>query len=392
MKKLAIITTHPIQYNAPLFRLLAQRGKISIKVFYTWGETVLKNKYDPGFGKVIEWDIPLLDGYKYQFIENTSKKPGSHHFNGITNPTLIREIENWEADALLVYGWSFRSHLKCLRYFHKKIPVYFRGDSTLLDEKDFGIKLLLKKCFLKWIYRHVDMALYAGQNNKAYFQTYGLKNEQLVFAPHAIANERFCQAVKIDFRKQHGIVDSETVFLFAGKLELKKNPGLLLEAYSALNQPQTRLVIVGNGHLEDELKTKHSSLGQSLKDRIIFMDFQNQSVIPDIYKMADVVALPSQGPGETWGLAINEAMASGRAVLVSNKCGCAKDLAIDGLTGYSFESGNTTELVSKMKKMLDKNLIQKMGIESKLLIASWSFEKVAEAIESLLIQGTVKSV
>lgn len=65
MKRLAIITTHPIQYNAPLFKLLTQRNNITIKVFYTWGKSVLENKYDPGFKKNIEWDIPLLDGYGF---------------------------------------------------------------------------------------------------------------------------------------------------------------------------------------------------------------------------------------------------------------------------------------------------------------------------------------
>ena len=72
MKRLAIVTTHPIQYNAPLFKLIQERGNIQIKVFYTWGKTALKNKFDPGFGKYISWDIPLLDGYEYSFEKNIS--------------------------------------------------------------------------------------------------------------------------------------------------------------------------------------------------------------------------------------------------------------------------------------------------------------------------------
>ncbi|MGN6533252.1 MAG: glycosyltransferase family 1 protein, partial [Ginsengibacter sp.] len=84
--RLAIITTHPIQYNAPLFSLLAKRNTINIKVFYTWGEKVLQDKFDPGFGKNINWDIPLLEGYDFQFVSNISADPGSHHFGGIDNP------------------------------------------------------------------------------------------------------------------------------------------------------------------------------------------------------------------------------------------------------------------------------------------------------------------
>ncbi|MEO6981197.1 MAG: glycosyltransferase family 1 protein, partial [Mucilaginibacter sp.] len=79
MKKLAIITTHPIQYYAPIFRLLQQRNNISIKVFYTLGETTAP-KHDPGFGKAVSWDIPLLDGYDFEWLKNVAPTPGSHYF------------------------------------------------------------------------------------------------------------------------------------------------------------------------------------------------------------------------------------------------------------------------------------------------------------------------
>ncbi|HTH31330.1 MAG TPA: hypothetical protein VL946_08255, partial [Lacibacter sp.] len=74
MKKLAIVTSHPIQYNAPLFRLLAERGKIDVKVFYTWGQTEQGFVYDPDFKRAFKWDIPLLEGYEKEFVENISKE------------------------------------------------------------------------------------------------------------------------------------------------------------------------------------------------------------------------------------------------------------------------------------------------------------------------------
>lgn len=386
MKKLAIITTHPVQYNSPLFRLLTERGKINIKVFYTWGPKVLNNKYDPGFNKIIEWDIPLLDGYNHHFVYNISKHPGSHHFNGIINPSLVQEIKVWNADAVLVLGWNFRSHLQCMRFFYKKIPVFFIGDSTLLDETKSRIKSFFKKIILKWIYAHVDKALYVGINNKAYFLNYGLKESQLLFIPHAIENERFDILENINFRQKLGISDTDTIFLFAGKFEPKKNPEMLIEAFLELNNPHAYLVMVGNGQSEDRLKNKCICLDNSIRNRIKFMDFQNQSVMPAIYKMADVLVLPSKGPGETWGLAVNEAMASGRGVLVSDKCGCTPDLVIEGITGYSFKSGNLSDLISKMKLMLNKEKTKIMGLQANEFIKSWSFENFAIAIESLFIK------
>ena len=234
-QKLAIITTHPIQYNAPLFALLAKRDQIVIKVFYTWGDSVLQKKYDPGFNRNIEWDIPLLEGYDYTFVNNVSKMPGSHSYKGIINPTLNKEIEAWGATTLLVYGWAFKSHLKCLQYFKGKIPIFFRGDSTLQDETNV-LKKTFKKIFLHWVYRHINLALYVGEQNKKYFLHYGLKNNQLVRAPHAIDNTRFVEnrEANTNWRNKLYINYNAIVFLYAGKLESKKNPNLLLTAFKKL--------------------------------------------------------------------------------------------------------------------------------------------------------------
>lgn len=134
MKKLAIVTTHPIQYYAPWFRLMSQRNVINLKVFYTWSQAKEKVK-DKTFGQDISWDIPLLKGYEFEFIENISTNPGSHHFRGIICPDLIPAIKKYNPDAILIFGWNFVSHLKVMRYFKNKIPIWFRGDSTLLDDK-----------------------------------------------------------------------------------------------------------------------------------------------------------------------------------------------------------------------------------------------------------------
>ena len=124
MYKIAIVTSHPIQYNAPWFRLLAASGRIRPKVFYTWGEAGHGSKYDPDFKREIEWNIPLLEGYDYTFVKNIAKVPGSHHFKGLINPTLNDEIMQWQPDAVLVFGWNFHSHLRCLRFFHhKSVPT-----------------------------------------------------------------------------------------------------------------------------------------------------------------------------------------------------------------------------------------------------------------------------
>jgi len=375
--RLAIIATHPVQYYAPVFKLLAESPDMEIRVFYTWGEKAME-KFDPGFGQKVDWDIPLLQGYDFEWVSNTASDPGSHHRNGIVNPGLIDQINQWQPNALLVFGWAYHSHLKAIRYYHQKLPIYFRGDSTLLDIKP-GIRAILRSVFLKWVYRHIDHAFYVGTNNKFYFKKYGLKDKQLTFAPHAIDNQRFSadrneEALKL--RQSLGIGNDDTLVLFAGKFEDKKSPQLLIEAFLALNKPAAHLLLVGGGILEIPLKAK-----ASISNRIHFMDFQNQSLMPVVYQAADLFCLSSKGPGETWGLAVNEAMAAGTPVLVSNKVGCATDLVIPNLTGDIFDSENLSDITQKLGHLLkDRSRLKVLGANAQSKIADWSFDKQVTAI------------
>jgi glycosyltransferase involved in cell wall biosynthesis len=380
MKKLAIITTHPIQYYSPVFKLLHQRQQIEIRVFYTWGEGSM-NKFDPGFGKTVLWDLPLLEGYPYEWVTNTSKNPGSSNFSGIVNPGLIQQIKNYAPDAILIYGWAYTSHLKVLRHFKNKIPIIFRGDSNLLREQS-GFKTLLRFAFLKWIYTHVDHALYVGTNNKAYFKKYGLKEQQLSFAPHAIDNERFAQDRNEEakaLRDELGLTDKDVLILFAGKFEDIKAPFLLLDAFQAIDKKNVHLLLVGNGALENELKLKAAG-----NPNIHFMAFQNQSFIPVVYQACDIFCLPSKS--ETWGLAINEAMVCQKAVLASDKVGSAIDLIIPGNNGAIFKESSLADLVLQLNTLAGKKReeLQLMGKSSRQIINDWNFEEQAQAIEKAI--------
>ena len=395
-RRLAIITTHPIQYYAPLFALLAQRNNIDVKVFYTWGEDVMKDKYDPGFGRVISWDIPLLEGYEYQFEKNVAADKGSHHNKGIINPHLVDDISGWRADAILLIGWNYDSHLKAMKYFKGKIPVYFRGDSTLLDEASgMSLKTIARRLGLRWIYKNIDKAFYVGAHNKAYFKAAGLKEEQLIYAPHAINNEWFGSNALVyereaaQWREQLKIDKGEIVFLFAGKLESKKDPVLLVKAFLALRIEGAHLVIAGNGELDNDLK--NIAAGNTA---IHFLDFQNQSKMPIVYRLGDVYVLPSQGPGETWGLAINEAMASSRAVLASRKCGGAIDLIKDNENGYIFNAGSEEQLRDYMHRMIEagQQKIKEMGRKGAEIITGFTYTRIVKAIETEVSSIRVRPV
>ena len=387
--KLAVLCTHPIQYHSPVFRELAARTEIDLKVFYGWegpGRSI-----DPGFGVAVNWDIPLLDDYEHEFVPNSSQNPGSHHFYGIDLPTLNSRIEDWNADALLVYGWSYKSHLAAIRHFSGKLLLLFRGDSNLLDES-WGFRKFLRRWYLRSVYKHIDVALAVGTHNRRYYEALGLSAEEIAFAPHAIDNTRFesnagdKEIKAAEHRGRLGIKEDQTVVLFVGKLETKKAPELLLAAFEGLPaDSRMQLVFAGTGELESQLKLTKNPY-------VHFLGFQNQTDMEVIYRVADLVALPSRGPGETWGLALNEAMACGRAVLASDRVGAACDLIAPGRNGWIVRANDLEDLTRALREAVDlgRSTLHKMGIESMKIISNWSIPIQADRIISAVCHPAYK--
>lgn len=354
--RLAIICTHPIQYYTPFHQLMAK--KIKLKVFYTAGNKI----YDRGFQQNIHWDIPLYTGYNYEFLNKPTKQPMP-----IKNRSNIKRIKCFKPTHLLIYGWANYSHIKIIRYFSKKVPIIFRGDSTIMV-KENCLKSTIKYFLLKWIYKHVDNALYAGTNNKSYFLKYGIKESRLSFMPHAVDNKRFGKKAEQQIRKRLMLSETDILVLYAGKLMPTKNPEILLKAFLALDKSDTHLLFVGSGSSEANLK----NLAFKNTNRIHFMPFQNQCIMPAIYQSCDLFCLPSNK--ETWGLSINEAMAAGKAILASKMVGCAVDL-IRKDNGRVFNNNNVQDLTEKLNELTHSRLALKaMGDSSLNIISSWSFE------------------
>lgn len=385
-RKLAIVSTHPIQYYSPVFRELAKSPDLEICVFYTWSQLAETPMFDPGFKTEVSWDLPLLEGYPYRFVRNIAKRPGTHHFAGLRTPTLVQEIEAWKADAVLVYTWNSRSHLEALRRLKGRMPVLFRGDSTLLDERPWW-RTRLRKRFLSWVYSHVDVAIAVGSNNRDYFAWCGLPPQRIAYAPHSVDTARFAADSAVhdsraaEWRETLRIGPDAVVFLFAGKLQSKKDPLLLLEAFSAMND-ESHLVFVGSGDLEAPLKERAAA-----QRNVHFMPFQNQSVMPAVYRLGDVYVLPSRGPEETWGLALNEAMASGRTAIASSKVGGARDLIHSGAGGWMFEAGNTGALLAVLRgaAALGRKRLQELGNVAQIHGEGWSTQASARAIAQAVI-------
>ncbi len=364
MKRLAILSTHPIQYNAPLFRMLHEDDSIELHVFFskTWDQV----KFDPDFQREVVWDIPITEGYLHS-THDASKKAGKQD--------LERTISNFGPDALLVYGWNFPGHMAMMRKFHGSVPIWFRGDSHLLNPLPFW-KKTLRRLTLHWVYQHVDIAFPVGKANAEYYLWSGLSKNQLISAPHAVdnnfweRNEHERSEKARTWRKELGIPQDAAIIGFAGKLEPLKQVGHLIQA--AMSTAEAHLVIAGSGPLEKPLKEQAREF-----DRTHFVGFVNQSDMPTFYRMVDILALVSYS--ETWGLCINEALASGARCFLSDRVGCHLDVLSVAERGTTVGWDRPEEWAAALEKLL--NAPPRTGADREAFSSAFNLRGFHEAIK-----------
>ena len=183
-----------------------------------------------------------------------------------------------------------------------------------------------------------------------------MPDEKLFFAPHAVNAAHFDPAspahrnISLALRVELGLTARTRVILFAGKLIPQKQPRALLEAFLALNLPDTALVFVGDGPEKPDMLALAAQTSPDAN--LHFLPFANQSEMPSRYLLADLFVLPSRGSYETWGLAVNEAMHLGVPCLVSDHVGCQRDLVTDGETGWAFRADDPASLREKLATAL----------------------------------------
>lgn len=383
--KLAIIATHPIQYYAPWYRHLVARAGIDLKVYYLWDYGAASTR-DLEFGTEVLWDVPLLDGYPHLFMENTSSDPGTHRFGGLRNPGLLDAVAADQPDAVLLTAYNFRSTMEfILRWDRSQAPMLFRGDSHRLVPRS-GAGAGIRRRAIAALFSRFAAVLCVGKANREYFLQHGVPADRLFLSPHAVDNERFfaeaakAEAEASEWRLRLGIPPEEKVVLFAGKFIPKKRPDLLLEAFMNVDPVGSHLVFVGAGQMEGLLKEKAGS-----NRRVHFLPLATQAQMPVVLAIADLVVLPSEGSGETWGLVINEAMCMSRAVLVSDHVGCASDLVHHGENGLIFPAGDRARLADALVDALgSQTRLKEWGARGRAIIAEYDYHAATKGLQLAL--------
>jgi len=344
MLRLVAVATHPVQYQAPYFRGLVKERATDLHVLYA----LLPGPEEQGvgFARSFSWDVPLLDGYSWSQIEGIQRsESGASAFSGLSAPKIRAQLEAADPEAVLVTGWHSKILVQAARAARAlKVPVLLRGESNDLRRRALWVRLAHR-----WLFRKFSAFLAIGMANRRLYEGAGVVADRIFDAPYAVDNARFREASvdlrprRAELRKAWKVDGSTFCVLFAGKLQSKKRPADLLDALELARRAHAdiRLLVVGSGELERELKEK-------ARDRrlpVTFAGFLNQSEISRAYAAADALVLPSD-PGETWGLVVNEAMASGVPAIVSDRVGCREDLIVEGITGFSFPLGDTRALAA----------------------------------------------
>jgi glycosyltransferase involved in cell wall biosynthesis len=328
---------------------LAQRDDLELKVFFTWhaGTAAVD---DFGFKMPVAWDIPVTEGYQFEVVPNVSSDQGTHRFWGLNNPSLVERVMAFQPDAVHITGWAWLSHVLAIHAFHKRrIPILFRGDSHLLHESRAGPRWWMKRAVLKRVFSWPTAFLVVGKANRAYYEAFGVEPDRLHPCPHSIDVGRFAEPADLleqeaaQWRRQLEISADRCVLLFAGKFEKGKRPLELMRTVRALDRRYV-LVMVGSGELEPEVQ----AIASAEPDRFRVLPFQNQSRMPVVYRLGDLLVLPSSG--ETWGLAVNEALACSRPVLVSDRVGCAADVVSDSV-GKVFSWSDASSLAKALTEI-----------------------------------------
>ena len=383
---LTIVETHPIQYKAPLFRLLALDPEVALTVLYAMIPDAAQQ--GAGFGVSFAWDFPLLKGYPYELLENVAKEPSVTRFSGCDTPGIYAVLKRERPDAVLVNGWVVKTCLQTLWACRRLgIPCLVRGEANLLRPRAWW-KHALHRLLLKQYQGYLAI----GSANRNFYRFHHCPQDRLFFAPYVVDNDRFAaeaaarEGKREALRQAFGIPPDAMVFLFCGKLEAKKHPMDALKALQKLSALQHSgiaafLLIAGDGPLRAECE--HYAAEHHLP--VVFAGFLNQSRLPDAYAAADVLLLPSDA-GETWGLVVNEAMASGRPAVVSRDVGCCEDLVIEGETGFAFDGGDVDGLAQIMSRYLqdsgleDSGLATRQGTAAAKHIANYSLKQTADGI------------
>lgn len=389
MHRVALIASHVIQYQAPFFRLLAKEPDLDLQVLFcsTDGARVYR---DAEMQTTFRWDLDLLGGYRHRFLRNFGFGDG---YTRLINPGIVPALLFRRYDAAIFFlGWgTITSLLGIAACRMRGTPIFLFGDSSF-PPPETTLASRLRAGLLRTIFRITDRFLVSGVLNADYYRQYGADDARFHLVPWAIDNarfeegSRFAPGERAAMRARFDVGDGDMAIVFSGKFLPRKDPMTLLRAIDAMqHRDRTAVIFLGNGELRDEME----AFAKARNLRVHFAGFVNQTDLPKHYAMADVFVLPSlDDPRAT---VVNEAMASGLPIVITDRCGPIGDIVQHGDNGFVFAPGDVPTLARDLDALAaDPELRARMARRSRELIATWDYSSgVRGVMEALTSQAAL---
>lgn len=290
--------------------------------------------------------------------------------------SVLNEIQ---PELLVIPGWSEKSSLVALQWAQEAgIPSVVMSES---QKGDFD-RLSWKEWIKQRLIRLFSAGLAGGIPHVSYLRSLGMPYDR-IFAGYDVVDNEYFTATAEKVRCIPGERDRLRLpadfFLASSRFVEKKNLSRVLEAYAAYRKQvgsvAWKLVIIGDGPLHEMIMQQRREL--QLENDILLAGFKQYDELPTYYGFAG--AFIQASTVEQWGLVVNEAMASGLPVLVSNRCGCAPDLVHNGRNGFTFDPYDVEELAGLMVTISSGEYdLAEMGRASRTIITDWGPERFAD--------------
>ena len=377
------IASHPTQYGAPVFRLMARHPRLDFQVAYC-SMRGAEAAHDPEFGTTVKWDVPVLEGYDWTHVPNHS----SDSVLALRNPGLWPLIRQGKFDAILCYI-SYRSpsfwYAKLAARLSKAAFLFGTDAHTLTSLDGRKWKRHVKRALWPLLFRLADQLIVPSSGTFDLMISLGIPRERVTLAPYCVDNDWWtshaAQVNRNAVRADWGAGPDTLVILFCAKLQPWKRPSDLLHAFAKAALPNAILVFAGEGPLRAQLEAHAAALG--LTNRVRFLGFVNQSQLPAIYSSADLMVLPSSH--EPFAVVVNEALLCGCPVAASDRVGAARDLLAPIAPDLVFPCGNMEALAAIFSSAAaHRARLKNVAQSSAALMQSWGPERnVAATLDAV---------
>jgi 1,2-diacylglycerol 3-alpha-glucosyltransferase len=328
---------------------------------------------------VYKWDIvPGADSFARVTLFDKDSQPSSKLIQSIW-----KALDDCQPEAVAIPGWADTVALGALQWCAtRQIPAIVMSETTEWD----GPRVYWKEWIKRRILRLSAAGLVGGKPHVDYLSRLGMNPHRIFSGYDAVDNQYFAERAQNlknqipETRAKHGL--PEKYFLASARFVQKKNLFNLVRAFAKYRNLAAKtdlwsLVLLGDGSLRSDLVRLVSELG--LQSCVFLPGFKQYDELPAYYALAG--AFVHASTVEQWGLVVNEAMASGLPVLVSNRCGCARDLVQENINGFTFDPYNLDQLAGLMVRISAEGFpLGVYGAASSRIIAGWNPDRFAQGL------------